>query len=68
MKKDVKPLDSMKVYRACVNCRGRKNRCDLDPNSGRLVSLVISYDTSSFSSFALWDLLGLVFSHWALRV
>lgn len=33
------PLDTMRAYRACLNCRGRKSKCDLDVNQGRPVSL-----------------------------
>ncbi|TAQ86504.1 hypothetical protein B7494_g5176 [Chlorociboria aeruginascens] len=29
------PLDTMRAYRACLNCRNRKSKCDLDINSGR---------------------------------
>ncbi|KAM3072642.1 hypothetical protein ACMFMF_006981 [Clarireedia jacksonii] len=29
------PLDSMRAYRACLNCRNRKSKCDLDINAGR---------------------------------
>ncbi|KAG9237315.1 hypothetical protein BJ875DRAFT_165068 [Amylocarpus encephaloides] len=29
------PLDSMRAYRACLNCRNRKSKCDLDINGGR---------------------------------
>jgi hypothetical protein len=32
------PLDSMRAYRACLNCRNRKSKCDLDINAGRPVS------------------------------
>jgi len=32
------PLDTMRAYRACLNCRGRKSKCDLDINGGRPVS------------------------------
>jgi hypothetical protein len=28
----------MRAYRACLNCRNRKSKCDLDPNGGRPVS------------------------------
>lgn len=31
------PLDTMRAYRACLNCRGRKSKCDLDINQGRPV-------------------------------
>jgi len=34
------PLDTMRAYRACLNCRGRKSKCDLDINQGRPVCLV----------------------------
>ena len=34
------PLDTMRAYRACLNCRGRKSKCDLDINQGRPVRLV----------------------------
>jgi hypothetical protein len=30
-------VDPMRAYRACLNCRGRKSRCDLDINNGRPV-------------------------------
>ncbi|RDW91616.1 hypothetical protein BP5796_02781 [Coleophoma crateriformis] len=29
------PLDQMRAYRACLNCRNRKSKCDLDFNNGR---------------------------------
>lgn len=29
------PLDTMRAYRACLNCRNRKSKCDLDLNGGR---------------------------------
>ncbi|RDL37968.1 uncharacterized protein BP5553_05401 [Venustampulla echinocandica] len=29
------PLDTMRAYRACLNCRNRKSKCDLDANQGR---------------------------------
>lgn len=29
------PLDTMRAYRACLNCRNRKSKCDLDLNQGR---------------------------------
>lgn len=32
------PLDSMRAYRACINCRSRKSKCDLEINQGRPVS------------------------------
>lgn len=32
------PLDTMRAYRACLNCRNRKSKCDLDINQGRPVS------------------------------
>jgi hypothetical protein len=32
------PLDTMRAYRACLNCRNRKSKCDLDLNGGRPVS------------------------------
>jgi hypothetical protein len=32
------PLDQMRAYRACLNCRNRKSKCDLDINGGRPVS------------------------------
>ena len=32
------PLDQMRAYRACLNCRNRKSKCDLDINQGRPVS------------------------------
>ena len=31
------PLDQMRAYRACLNCRNRKSKCDLDVNGGRPV-------------------------------
>lgn len=35
----VKPIlvssDTMRAYRACLNCRNRKSKCDLDLNQGR---------------------------------
>ncbi|TQS37170.1 hypothetical protein Golomagni_02364 [Golovinomyces magnicellulatus] len=35
----VKPIlissDAMRAYRACLNCRNRKSKCDLDLNQGR---------------------------------
>lgn len=34
------PLDTMRAYRACLNCRNRKSKCDLDINQGRPVSSV----------------------------
>lgn len=34
------PLDTMRAYRACLNCRGRKSKCDLDINQGRPVGLI----------------------------
>lgn len=34
------PVDTMRAYRACLNCRNRKSKCDLDPNGGRPVSVV----------------------------
>ena len=33
------PLDTMRAYRACLNCRNRKSKCDLDINGGRPVSV-----------------------------
>lgn len=36
------PLDSMRAYRACLNCRNRKSKCDLDLNAGRPVGLIVS--------------------------
>jgi hypothetical protein len=33
------PLDTMRAYRACLNCRNRKSKCDLDINGGRPVSI-----------------------------
>ncbi|CAL3971231.1 unnamed protein product [Diplocarpon coronariae] len=30
-----KGLDAMRAYRACLHCRNRKSKCDLDPNQGR---------------------------------
>ena len=32
------PLDQMRAYRACLNCRNRKSKCDLDVNGGRPAS------------------------------
>lgn len=32
------PLDTMRAYRACLNCRSRKSKCDLDINGGKIVS------------------------------
>lgn len=32
------PPDAMRAYRACLNCRNRKSKCDLDGNAGRPVS------------------------------
>ncbi|KAI6248148.1 hypothetical protein HI914_03754 [Erysiphe necator] len=29
------PLDTMRAYRACLNCRSRKSKCDLDINQGK---------------------------------
>ncbi|POS85261.1 hypothetical protein EPUL_003434 [Erysiphe pulchra] len=29
------PLDTMRAYRACLNCRNRKSKCDLDINQGK---------------------------------
>ncbi|PMD30115.1 hypothetical protein L207DRAFT_520500 [Hyaloscypha variabilis F] len=29
------PVDTMRAYRACLNCRNRKSKCDLDFNQGR---------------------------------
>ncbi|RKF73210.1 putative zn2 cys6 dna-binding protein [Golovinomyces cichoracearum] len=29
------PSDTMRAYRACLNCRNRKSKCDLDLNQGR---------------------------------
>ncbi|CAD6500195.1 BgTH12-04298 [Blumeria graminis f. sp. triticale] len=29
------PLDAMRAYRACLNCRNRKSKCDLNLNQGR---------------------------------
>ncbi|KAL2073889.1 hypothetical protein VTL71DRAFT_11215 [Oculimacula yallundae] len=29
------PVDAMRAYRACLHCRNRKSKCDLDPNGGR---------------------------------
>jgi hypothetical protein len=37
-KKEQIPLDQMRAYRACLNCRNRKSKCDLDINQGRPVS------------------------------
>lgn len=34
------PLDTMRAYRACLNCRNRKSKCDLDINQGRPVSSI----------------------------
>ncbi|PBP16990.1 C6 zinc finger domain-containing protein [Diplocarpon rosae] len=30
-----KVLDTMRAYRACLHCRNRKSKCDLDPNQGK---------------------------------
>ncbi|KAG4443349.1 hypothetical protein IFR05_001138 [Cadophora sp. M221] len=30
-----KPFDAMRAYRACLHCRNRKSKCDLDPNGGK---------------------------------
>lgn len=32
-------LDTMRAYRACLNCRNRKSKCDLDLNQGKPVSI-----------------------------
>lgn len=32
-----KPFDAMRAYRACLHCRNRKSKCDLDPNGGKPV-------------------------------
>lgn len=32
------PLESMRAYRACLNCRSRKSKCYLEANGGRPVS------------------------------
>ncbi|CZT09159.1 uncharacterized protein RCO7_04039 [Rhynchosporium graminicola] len=29
------PADPMRAYRACLHCRNRKSKCDLEPNNGR---------------------------------
>jgi hypothetical protein len=34
--------DPMRAYRACLNCRNRKSKCDLDVNGGRPVSTCVS--------------------------
>jgi len=47
------PLDTMRAYRACLNCRSRKSKCDLDSNGGRPVS-----DYSKFSLCVLISILG----------
>lgn len=31
--------DPMRAYRACLHCRGRKTKCNLEANGGRPVSL-----------------------------
>ncbi|TVY48315.1 hypothetical protein LOCC1_G001964 [Lachnellula occidentalis] len=35
------PLDTMRAYRACLNCRNRKSKCDLDVNQGRPAALFV---------------------------
>lgn len=40
-KKELVPLDQMRAYRACLNCRNRKSKCDLDINQGRPVSTLL---------------------------
>lgn len=35
--------DTMRAYRACLNCRNRKSRCDLDPNGGKPVSRLFCF-------------------------
>lgn len=42
-------LDSMRAYRACLNCRNRKSKCDLDPNGGKPVSRIISLPSMVFA-------------------
>jgi hypothetical protein len=37
------PLDTMRAYRACLNCRNRKSKCDLDINGGRPVSWAVLF-------------------------
>jgi len=39
------PLDTMRAYRACLNCRSRKSKCDLDINGGRPVCACFRSDT-----------------------
>ena len=39
--KGTPPLDTMRAYRACLNCRNRKSKCDLDLNGGKPVSAII---------------------------
>lgn len=34
------PLDTMRAYRACLHCRNRKSKCDLESNQGRPVSSI----------------------------
>ena len=33
------PEDPMRAYRACLHCRGRKTKCNLEANGGRPVGL-----------------------------
>jgi len=37
-RRDIGIVDTMRAYRACLNCRTRKSKCDLDPHGGRPVS------------------------------
>ena len=48
--RDLKPLDQMRAYRACLNCRSRKSKCDLDINGGSPVSLPIFVDPNNKAS------------------
>jgi len=52
VKKVPPPLDTMRAYRACLNCRSRKSKCDLDINGGRPVSQIQNsfFCVFSFSS------------------
>lgn len=64
------PLDQMRAYRACLNCRNRKSKCDLDINGGRPVSDFRGYwvQVSSLAPFHVflasscsrWEFPGLV--------
>jgi hypothetical protein len=53
------PLDTMRAYRACLNCRNRKSKCDLDINGGRPVSsaLCLRLLFGSFESFDIASVL-----------